>query len=125
MSRRWLQFTKGSVPVVDVRLGNRRYRALIDTGSAYTMIMPDLALKLGLPRVGTKMIVALNGQYETLVTVDLPPVGFGNTELVAHEAGLRNLRPLGLGVELLLGVAAFQKLRLQIDFKEGHIYLLD
>lgn len=71
------------------------------------------------------MIVALNGQYEMLVTVKLPPVGFGSTELVAHEAGLRNLRPLGLGVELLLGVEAFQKLRLQIDFKEGHIYLLD
>lgn len=125
MSRKWLKFTRGSVPVVDVRLGSRRYRALVDTGSSYTMIMPDLALKLGLSRVGTKMIVALNGQYETLVTVNLPPVGFGNTELPLHEAGLRNLRPLGLGVELLLGIEAFQKLRLQIDFKEGHIYLLD
>ena len=125
MPRRWLQFTKGSVPVVDIRLGNRRYRALVDTGSAYTLIMPDLALKLGLPRVGTKIIVALNGQYETLITVDLPPIGFGNSELMAHKAAVRNLRPLGLGIELLLGVEAFQKLRLQIDFRDNRIYLLD
>ena len=125
MSRNWLQFSQGLVPVVDIRIANRRYRALIDTGSAYSIIMPDLALKLGLPRVGTKTIVALNGQYETLVTVELPPVGFGNTELRSHEAGIRNLRPLGLGVELLLGVVAFQKLRLQFDFKEGRIYLLE
>lgn len=125
MSRRWLKFPKGQVPVVDVRIGNRRYRALVDTGAAYSLVMPDVALKLGLPRSGTKTIVGLHGQYETLVAVSLPAIGFGNTELSPHEAGVRNLKPLGLGIELLLGVEAFRKLRLQIDFKDGHIYLLE
>lgn len=125
MSRNWLRFTSGDVPVVSVRIGARRYFVLVDTGAAISFVMPDVSLKLGLPKDGFQNIVALNGQLETVPTVLLPAICFGDVELAPCRAGLRNLKPLGLGIELLLGVNAFAAHRLQFDFREGRIYVVE
>lgn len=125
MSRNWLRFTPGNLPVVSVRIGFRRYFALVDTGAYINLALSDLSLKLGLPQEKAQNIVALNGQVEAVPTVLLPAIGFGNVELAPCRAGLRNLKPLGLGIELLLGVNAFAQHRLQFDFREGRIYIVE
>ena len=109
---------------MSVRIGNRRYRALIDTGASISMVAPDVSLKLGLQKVGNIEIRALSGERELFPLADLPGVGFADAELAPHRAAVRPLAQLGLSIELLLGVNAFSQHRLQFDFIEGRVYLM-
>lgn len=88
------------------------------------MIAPDVSLKLGLQKVGTQEIIALSGEREFFPLVQLPGVGFADVELVPHRAAVRSLTQLDLKIELLLGVNAFVNHRLQFDFIEGRIYIV-
>ena len=125
MARNWLAFKKGEVPVVTVRIENERYQALLDTGAAYCLIAPELSLLLGLQRVRSQLVIGVTGQREILPVVKIPALGIAQTEISSCEALVRNLNPLGLNISLILGVNAFADRRVQFDFNEGHVYLLD
>lgn len=124
MARNWVAFKSGEVPVVTVRMNDERYRALLDTGAKYSFIAPDLSLLLGLQRERFQAIVGISGQREMLPVVKIPSFGFAQAEMQGCEAIVRNLNPLGLGISLILGVNAFAQRRLQFDFKESRVYLL-
>ena len=125
MSRNWLSFNPRRAPVVTVRLGDSLLRALVDTGAEVSMIAPGPSLRLGLQQSGTKDIAALSGPRYSLRLVELPGIGFGNVELPPCQAGVHDVTRLGLPIELVLGVNAFAGRRLQIDFREGRIYVLE
>ena len=125
MSRNWLPFNPRRAPVVSVRLGDGVFRALVDTGAEVSLIAPGPSLRLGLQQAGTKEIAALSGPRYSLRLVALPSIGFGNVELPPCQAGVHDVTKLGLPIELVLGVNAFANRRLQIDFREGRIYVLE
>src|SRR5947208_1033394 len=85
MGRNWLQFNPRRTPIVSVRIPPDRYRALIDTGADVSLIGPELSLRLGLPSIGTQIIVDLSGNRQVLQAVQLPPIGFGNIDLIPVE----------------------------------------
>lgn len=125
MAKNWLAFKKGGLPVVMVRIENERYHALFDTGAETSLIAPELSLLLGLQRVRSQLVVGVTGQRELLPVVKIPTLEIALTEIPPSEAVVRNLNPLGLNVSLILGVNAFANLRVQFDFTEGRVYLLD
>lgn len=124
MSRTWLSFTPNSVPIVPVRMGGRRYEAMIDTGSFISMISPELSVRLGLPRHGQQRVVSVHGDIRTRHLVTLPPTGVADLEIVSCNAVISDLTPLRGGLNLLLGVNAFTNRHLHVDFREGRVYLL-
>lgn len=124
MARSWLQFDSRRAPVVGVRIDCDHYRALVDTGADISFIAPALSLRLGLQRVGDQAVVALNGSRQIMPAVQLPVVGFGNILLGPCHAALCHVSRLGLPIELILGVNAFAKHRLQFDFIDGRIYII-
>jgi predicted aspartyl protease len=125
MARVWLGFDPKRTPIVRVRIGPRRYEALVDTGAQVTMISPDESLRLGLRQIGHQEIVGLMGQRELLRLVQLPKIGFGNIELDPCRAGIFEVAKLGLPIDLILGVNAFRGRRLQFDFIDGRIYIIE
>lgn len=124
MSRRWLSFAPNTVPVVSVRVGGRRYEAMIDTGAFISMISPELSVRLGLPKQGQQRVVSVHGDIRNRHLVTLPTTGVADLEIVACNAVITDLNPLRSGLNLLLGVNAFTDRRLHIDFREGRLYLL-
>jgi hypothetical protein len=56
--------------------------------------------------------------------VEVIGVGVGQMELPLFQAGILDLGPLRLGIQAILGGNAFAGRRLQIDFPEGRLYLL-
>jgi len=125
MGRSWLQFDPRRAPIVSVRIQRDRYRALIDTGADVSLIAPELSLRLGLPSIGTQVILALSGNRQILQAVQLPSVGFGNVDLDPCRAAVFQVLRLGLPIELILGVNAFVGHRLQFDFIDGRIYMVE
>jgi predicted aspartyl protease len=123
MPRTWLSFTSNSIPVVSVHIAGLRYHAMIDSGSVFSAVAPDLALRLGLPRKGWQPIVSIHGDIENKRVVELPPIGVAEYELASCKATVSNLSALRLGIDLVLGVNAFKNRRLHIDFKEGRVYV--
>ncbi|HXI89479.1 MAG TPA: retropepsin-like aspartic protease [Blastocatellia bacterium] len=125
MSRNWLQFSAKRSPVVSVRLGNGVFRALVDTGAEVSLINPNTALRLGLKKLGDRDLLVLGGARLSLRVVELPCIGFGNVELLACQVCVLEVAKLGLPIEIVLGINAFVNRRLQIDFREGRIYVLE
>jgi predicted aspartyl protease len=125
MSRIWLPFRRNNAPIVSISIGSSRHFALVDTGATHCLIMPEVALRLGLPREGTMLAGKLGGPPDALPIVQLPEIQFAAINLPACQALVRNLASLGLNVEFILGVNAFANRRLQFDFKEGRVYLLE
>jgi hypothetical protein len=52
-----------------------------------------------------------------------PYIGVAGFDLAPCKATIVNMAPLRLGLDLPLGVNAFKNNRLDIDFKEGRIYI--
>ncbi len=124
MSRRWVSFTRNTVPVVFVRLGNQRYEAMIDTGAFVSMISPELTIRLGLPVQGQQPVISVHSDVRDRDIVVLPPIGIDDLEIVSCKAVISNLDPLRRGLDLLLGVNALANRKLHIDFGKGRVYLL-
>ena len=123
MPRTWLSFTPNSIPIVSVHIAGRHYHAMVDSGATFSLITPELSLRLGLPRKGWQPIVSIHGDIENKSVVELPSIGVAEHELASCKATVSNLRALRLGIDLVLGVNAFKNRRLHIDFKEGRIYV--
>lgn len=98
---------------------------MVDTGAHISMISPDLAIRLGLPRRGQQPIISVHGNIINRPIVTLPPLGFAEIELAPSRAVVSDLGPIKPRLDLLLGVNVFADRRLHIDFGEGRIYLLE
>lgn len=123
MPRTWLSFTPNSIPIVSVHVTGRHYRAMVDSGATFSLITPELSLRLGLPGKGWQPIVSIHGDIENKSVVELPALGVAEHEFASCKATVSNLCVLRLGIDLVLGVNAFKNRRLHIDFKEGRIYV--
>lgn len=123
MPRTWLSFTPNSIPVVSVHIAGCRYQAMVDSGAAFSQISPALSLRLGLPQKGLQLIVSIHGDIQNKSVVDLPVIGVAELELASCKATISNLSALRLGIDLILGVNAFKNRRVDIDFKEGRVYV--
>ena len=124
MPRQWVAFPPNTLPVVWARLAQQRFRVLIDTGAARSLITPAAASSLGLRAVGTDRIIGVTGTVASVSLVEVIGVGIGPIELLPFQAGVLELELLRLGIQAILGVNAFAGRRLQIDFLEGRVYLL-
>ena len=124
MPRQWVAFPPNTLPVVWARLAQQRFRVLIDTGAAGSLITPAAASSLGLRAVGTDRIIGVTGTVASVSLVEVIGVGIGPIELLPFQAGVLELELLRLGIQAILGVNAFAGRRLQIDFLEGRVYLL-
>src|SRR5262245_20995089 len=123
MSSNWLSFKRNSIPIISVRIAGRRYEAMIDTGAAVSLVSPELMIRLGLPRQGLQPIISVHGDIRHRTIVTLPYIGVAGFDLPPCKATVVNMAPLKQGIDLLLGVNAFRNNRLDIDFKEGRIYI--
>jgi len=124
MPRPWVKFSPNSLPVVWARLAQHRFRVLVDSGAARSLIAPAAASSLGLSLIGTERIIGVTGTVATVPLVEVIGVGMGQMALPPFQAGILELGPLRLGIQAVLGVNAFVGRRLQIDFPEGRLYLL-
>ena len=126
MSRNWLPFKHGGLPVVTVRIDTDLHNALLDTGSVFNFVSPDVVLRLGLQQEEekTQAIVGINGQRIHKPKVILPAIGFAEIELNPCEAVVNNLTPLGLNITLILGFHAFAGRKLYFDVGGAKVYLL-
>jgi len=124
MPRQWVAFPPNSLPVVWARLAQHRFRVLVDTGAARSLVTPAVVSSLGLHRLGTERIIGVTGHVALVPLVEISGVGMGQTELSPFQAGVLELGPLRLGIQAVLGVNAFVGRRLQIDFPGGRLYLL-
>jgi len=124
MPRTWVAFPPNSLPVVWVRVAQQRFRVLVDTGAARSLVAPAVASSSGLRLVGTERIIGVTGTVATVPLVEVLGVGMGQVELPPLQAGVLELGPLRLGIQAILSVNAFVAWRLQIDFLEGRLSLL-
>jgi hypothetical protein len=124
MPRQWVAFPPNSLPVVWARLAQHRFRVLVDTGAARSLITPAVVSGLGLRMVGTERIIGVTGAVASVPLVEVSSVGIGQIVLPPFQAGVLELGPLRLGIQAILGVNAFAGRRLQIDFPGGRMYLL-
>jgi hypothetical protein len=122
MPRNWVAFQPDSLPVVWARLEQHRFRVLIDTNAARSLVAPAIASGLGLRIVGTERIIGVTGMIASVQMVELAGVGVGQMDLLPFQAGVLELGSLNLGIQAILGVNAFSGRRLQIDFSEGRVY---
>lgn len=123
MPRTWLSFKLNSIPVVSVHIAGRRYQAMVDSGASFSMVSPDLSIRLGLPKKGWQLIRSIHGDVQNKSLVELPKIGVAELELPSCKAAITHLTPLRLGIDLLLGVNAFKNRRVDIDFKQGSVYV--
>jgi hypothetical protein len=97
---------------------------LVDTGAVRSLIVPTVATDFGFRFMGTDRIIGVTGSATAVSLVEVVGVGIGSIELLPFRAGVLELGHLRLGIQAVLGVNAFTGRRLQIDFREGRIYLL-
>lgn len=127
----WLPFAerRASVPTVDVMLGDRPIRALIDSGAQYSVIDRDLLAEIGAPETFDMPIVAygVGGQPQIGkgVTLDL---NVGSTRIAHLRTAILGLGPLaskaGLGAPLILGQDVLGELLLDLDVQRRRLRFL-
>jgi hypothetical protein len=103
MPRHWVAFAPNSLPVVWARVAQYRFRVLIDTGAARSLVVPAIASGLGLRIVGTERIVGVTGTVASVQLVEVVGMGLGQIELPPVQAGVLELGPLRLGFKRSLG----------------------
>jgi predicted aspartyl protease len=124
MPRLWAACTPNALPIVWARLAQHRFRVLIDTGAARSIVASAVASSLGLPIIGTERIIGVTGNVVPVPLVEMHNVGIAALTLPPFQAGVLELGALRLGIQAILGVDAFVGRRLQIDFHEGRVYCL-
>ena len=124
MPREWASFRPRSLPVITVRKDPWAIRALADTGAQTSLVHPRLVLQFGLPTTGELSVVGIGSPVTRVPRVQLSDLHVARLPLSAFEAGVVNLDNLRLGIDLILGISAFEGYRLQFDFRAGRLYLL-
>jgi len=124
MPREWAAFRPRALPIITVRRDPWAVRALIDTGAQISLIHPRLVLQLGLPTIGDLSLVGLGSAVLRVLRVQIEGFHIARLPLQACEAGIFNMDHLRLGIDLILGINAFEGYRLQFDFAAGQLFLL-
>ena len=127
----WLSFAerRTSVPTVEVMLGDRPIRALIDSGAQYSVIDRALLAEIGAPETFDMPIVAygVGGQAQVGKGVTLD-VTVGGTKIVHLRTAILALGPLassaGLGTSLILGQDVLGELMLDLDVERRRLRFL-
>ena len=127
----WLPFAeaRASVPTVDVRLGGRPVRALIDSGAQYSVIDRVLLTQLGTAKTFDMPILAYGvsgrAQVGKGVTLD---VDVGAARITRLRTAILDLGLLasegGLGTPLILGQDVLGELMLDLDPETRRLRLL-
>lgn len=123
MPREWAAFRPHSLPLITVRRGPWAVRALVDTGAQASLIHPRLVLQFGLSTIGDLPLVGIGSSVTRVPRVRLADFHIARLPLTAFDAGVINFDNLQLGIDLILGINAFEGYRLQFDFAEGRLYL--
>ena len=124
MPREWAAFRPHALPIITVRRDPWAVRALADTGAQVSLIHPRLVLQLGLPTSGELSLVGHGTSGLRLPRVRLESWHVARLPLRTFEAGVTNLDHLRLGIDLILGINAFEGYRLLFDFAAGQLSLL-
>jgi len=124
MPREWASFRPRSLPIITVRRDSWAIRALADTGAQTSLVHPRLVLQLGLSTSGDLPLVGIGSPVMQVPRVRLTALHVARLPLREFDAGVTNLDNLRLGIDLILGINAFDGYRLQFDFTEGQLYLL-
>ncbi|HEX8471796.1 MAG TPA: retroviral-like aspartic protease family protein [Brevundimonas sp.] len=127
----WLPFAerRASVPTVEVLLGDRPIRALIDSGAQYSVIDRALLAEIGAPETFDMPIVAygVGGQAQVGKGVTLD-VTVGATKVSHLRTAILALGPLaskaGLGTSLILGQDVLGELMLDLDVERRRLRFL-
>jgi predicted aspartyl protease len=122
--RNWAAFPPDTLPVIACRVADTIVRALVDTGASQSGIDPRLVTQLGLTAAGTGSVIGLGTLPFEVALVTLDSIVIGRCPLHPFTAGIIDLTPLRLGIQLLLGINAFRGYRLQFDLAGGRVYLL-
>jgi hypothetical protein len=124
MPREWAAFRPRSLPIITVRRGPWAIRALADTGAQTSLVHPRLVLQFGLPTIGDLPVVGIGSPVTRMPRVRLAELHVARLPLRGCDAGVVNFDNLRLGIDLILGINAFEGYRLQFNFTEGRLYLL-
>lgn len=124
MPRECAAFRPRALPIITVRRDPWAVRALLDTGAQISLIHPRLVLQLGFPTIGDVPLVGLGSAVLRVPRVRLEGFHIARLSLQACEAGVFNMDPLRVGIDLILGINAFEGYRLQFDFAAGRFFLL-
>jgi hypothetical protein len=109
--------------VITVRRDAWALRALADTGAQISLIHPRLVLQFGLPTIGNLSLVGVGSPVMQVPRVRLTGLYVARFPLKEFDAGITDCDNLRLGVDLILGINAFDGYRLQFDFAAGRLYL--
>jgi hypothetical protein len=124
MPREWASFRPLSLPIITVRRDPWAIRALVDTGAQTSLIHPRLVLQLGLFTLDDFPLVGIGSPVMRVPRVRLVGLHIARLPLGEFDAGVVNFDNLRLGIDLILGINAFDGYRLQLDFTQGRLYLL-
>ncbi|HKR25259.1 MAG TPA: retropepsin-like aspartic protease, partial [Allosphingosinicella sp.] len=116
-----------TVPIVEVRIGERPYRFLIDTGAqGHGRIKRALAEQLGLAVVGQARTPAPGGTVEERPVYALPALALGG---IAFQDLELTAAPVIPGRELpfdgILGLDAFRNFTLTLDYGNRRLHVSD
>ena len=123
MPREWASFRPRFLPVITVRRDAWALRALADTGAHTSLIHPRLVLQFGLPTIGNLSLVGVGSPVMQVPRVRLTGLYVARCPLKEFDAGITNFDNLRLGIDLILGINAFDGYRLQFDFAAGRLHL--
>ena len=87
MPRLWVAFPSNSLPVVWARLAQHRFRVLVDTGAARSLIAPAVASSLGSAWSGLSASLS-DRAAATVPLVEVIGGGVGQMELPPFQAGI-------------------------------------
>lgn len=116
-----------AVPIVEVRIGDRPYRFLIDTGAqGHGRIKRELAEQLGLAVVGQARTPAPGGTVEERPVYALPALTLGG---IAFQDLQLMAAPVLPGRELpfdgILGLDAFRNFTLTLDYGNRRVHVAE
>jgi len=98
----------------------RRYQSHV---VRFSLVHPRLVLQFGLPTTGELSVVGIGSSVTRVPRVQMSDLRIARLPLSPFVAGVVNLDNLRLGIDLILGIHAFEGYRLQFDFREGRLYL--
>jgi len=113
------------LPLVEVDMNGLKYWWLLDTGSSHNLIAAGLAEQLKLKAVASSEMATIGGRQMS-THYELPTVTVGGLALKQQSATATNLAHLsapGYVVSGILGVPAFAKLAVSLDFRQRKIVL--
>jgi predicted aspartyl protease len=117
-------FPANSLPVITLRISDVIVRALVDTGASQSLVDPRLARQLNFQEDGSDWIVGVGTKPLQISFIVIEGAAIGRNVLKSFRAGIFDLTNLRIGIQLILGINAFQGYRLQFDFAKGRLYLL-